>query len=146
MLDARFWAKVNKDGPTMPGIFQPDLSKVKPEDIAKLKDIRGECYLWNVQEEAVIQPFVEAKLGHYHPGKAFFPLTKREEVQNFKQICLLDRMSGAIYAGIEARNLLGLPTTDVKVEPGNHAQYDIFIQSTSNNRKLVRGSKLLYMK
>ena len=38
--------------------------------IAKLKDIRGECYLWDVKDESVIQPFVEAKLGYYKPGQA----------------------------------------------------------------------------
>jgi hypothetical protein len=33
---------------------------------------------------------------------------------------------------------------NVKVKPGNHLNYSIFVESTSNNRKLVRGSTLLY--
>jgi hypothetical protein len=126
--------------------FKPDLSKLKPEDLAKLTDIRGNCYLWNVDKEQPIQAFVESKLGHYQPGKAFYPLTKKEEVQSYKQIALRDRMTEALYTGPEARALIGLPNSDVKIEPGDHGKFDIFIMSTSNNRKLVRGSKLLYMK
>ena len=33
-----------------------------------------------------------------------------------------------------------------KPKPGNHEDYDIFFQSMSNNRILVRGSKLLVRK
>lgn len=36
------------------------------------------------------------------------------------------------------------PSFDAQVKPGNHANFDIFVQSTSFNRKLVRGTKLLY--
>jgi hypothetical protein len=40
--------------------------------------------------------------------------------------------------------MIGLPANaDAKVEPGNHANYDIFVQSTSVNRKLPRGTKLI---
>jgi hypothetical protein len=50
----------------------------------------------------------------------------------------------AVYMGEDARRMLGLPTSGVaKVRPGNHSSFDVFVQSTSLNRKLVRGTKLL---
>jgi hypothetical protein len=33
---------------------------------------------------------------------------------------------------------------DAKVTPGNHSNFDVFNQSTSNNRILVRGSRVAY--
>lgn len=50
------------------------------------------------------------------------------------------------WSGMPGRALVGLPTDGVtysKVNPGNHANYDIFVKSNSVNRKLVRGTTLL---
>jgi hypothetical protein len=59
----------------------------------------------------------------------------------------MEKGSKAIYGGNAARSLIGLPYgAEAKVEPGNHANYDIFVQSTSTNRKLVRGTKLLVLR
>ena len=54
--------------------------------------------------------------------------------------------TGAVYGGAEAREILGLPGTDIKVKPTDFSDWDIFVQSTSNNRKLVVGTNLLYLK
>jgi len=41
--------------------------------------------------------------------------------------------------------LLGLPEVgSVAVNPGDHGNFNIFVQSTSVNRKLVAGTKALY--
>jgi len=67
------------------------------------------------------------------------------EVQDHKQIAIRDKKTGVIYSGVNARQMLGLPYHGtVKVVPGNHGAYDIFIQSTSVNRKLVKGTQVLY--
>lgn len=42
--------------------------------------------------------------------------------------------------------MLGLPDFEVKVNPASYGQYDIFVQSTSVNRKLIKGTKLLVLK
>jgi hypothetical protein len=34
----------------------------------------------------------------------------------------------------------------VKVNPASHNAFDIFVQSTSTNRKLIKGTKLLVLK
>lgn len=127
------------------GFFQPDMSKVKAKDLKKLDDVRHKAKIWTVGAEMPIQQFVENKNVFYKPGNGFYQLMKREEVQYHKAIAIVDKATGAVYTGPQARNVLGLPNLDVKIAPGNHGNFDIFIQSTSNNRKLPRGTKLLYI-
>lgn len=82
----------------------------------------------------------------YELGRAFYQLTKPEkQVQDNKVICVRDRLDNKIYSGAAARQLLGLPQSGtVKLAPGRMGKYDLFIQSTSVNRKIVGGSSLLY--
>lgn len=78
-------------------------------------------------------------------GTAFYQLTKTEEVQDHKLICIKNKLNGQIYGGTAARDLIGLPHYGtVKVSPGQNGDYVVFVQSTSVNRKLVAGSHLLY--
>jgi hypothetical protein len=82
----------------------------------------------------------------YRIGEAFYQLTKRETIQAQKAIALYDRKAHSVFVGPSTRQLLGLPTDgEVKVNPDNHSQYDIFIQSTSVNRKLVPGTNVLVL-
>lgn len=127
--------------------FYTDLSGVKSSNVKKiLTDLTAEVKVLKVEKEGRIREFVEAKTkSPLLKGAAFYQLTKSEKkVQKGKQILVMEKGKSAIYGGPEARDLLGLPDTDVKVIPGNHANFDIFVQSTSTNRILVRGTKLLY--
>ncbi len=130
--------------------YTTDLSKVSKATVkAKLVDISGEVEFYDVNDTAAIKPFVEKKTGKsYVAGTAFYQLTKKEdEVQDYKQIAIRDKKSKSVYSGLEARNILGLPFNGtVKVAPGNHGTYDIFIESTSVNRKLVVGTQVMYWK
>lgn len=130
------------------GFFTTDLSKLSTKEVkAALTDLSGQVGTLKVTKEADIKSFVEGQGLTYLKGKAFYQLTKDEKVQSHKEILLQEKGKKAIYGGDEARNLLGLPQyDDVKVRPGNHANWDIFVQSTSVNRKLVRGTTLLYLK
>jgi hypothetical protein len=106
----------------------------------------GQYRTYDVKEEGPIAPFVESKTKRaYRSGEAFFQLTKREKVQADKEIVLLDKKTKELFKGTgdDARKLLGLPDHEVKVAPASHPDFDIFIQSTSVNRKLVPGTKLL---
>ena len=114
---------------------------------SKLVDISNEVQFFDVKATDSIKPFVETKTKKpYVAGTAFYQLTKKEdEVQDYKQIALRDKKSGTVYSGVQARNILGLPHNGtVKVAPGNHGGYDIFIESTSVNRKLLPGTQVLY--
>jgi hypothetical protein len=130
------------------GFYTTDLSGVSARTLqSKLTDVSRDVQFWDVNSDAQIRPFIEAKLGRAMvKGGAFYQLMKKEdEVQDYKMICIRDKKTGAVYTGVEARNVLGLPHHGtVKVAPGVHGSYDIFIQSTSVNRRLVAGTQVMY--
>jgi hypothetical protein len=81
----------------------------------------------------------------YQIGSVFYQLSKTETLQEAKQICICDRNTGAIYGGASARDFLGLPHHGaIRLAPHNMANYDVFVQSTSVNRKLVGETVVLY--
>lgn len=83
----------------------------------------------------------------FQQGKLFYELMKREEVQPQKELIIQDRTDPKVlHAGVQARTILGLPVGNyVKVTPGVHGKWRIFVQSTSNNRKLVGGTAALVL-
>jgi len=118
----------------------PSLSKVE-NTLSSLH--YGQFRLLDVEETGRIDEFVESHFNRpYKLGEAYYQLTKREEIQPQKQIAIYSK--GKLYIGDEARTLLGLPDHHVKVTPGDYP-YDIFVQSTSVNRKLIEGTKLLIL-
>lgn len=128
--------------------YTTDLTGVTNRTLqSKMTDVSRDVLFWDVNSDAQIRPFVEGKLGRTMvKGGAFYQLMKKEdEVQDYKMICIRDKKTGAVYTGVEARNVLGLPHHGtVKVAPGVHGNYDIFIQSTSVNRRLVAGTQVMY--
>lgn len=128
--------------------FYTDLSNLNTQDLKSLKDLSKDYRLLTVDKEQQIRDFVEAKTGKpYQIGSGFYQLLKKEVIQKSKDILILDRKTNKVYGGVQARNLIGLPSgADAKVEPGLHGQYDIFVKSTSVNRKLPKASKVLVEK
>lgn len=128
--------------------FYADLSTVTLKEVkASLVDISKEVDVYVVgknNDGVQIRDFVEAQGITFTKGCAFYQLSKTETVQEYKQIAIRDKITGAVYGGVDSRDMLGLPHYgDVKLAPGQHGQYDIFIQSTSVNRKLVNGTNLM---
>lgn len=128
---------------------QPNLSAVTQADLNKLTDLSHKFKVHTVTHEAEIQPFIEGKTGNpYIFGSAYFQLSKKEKVGGDKEVLIRDKATKRIFGGDEARKLVGLPAAalnqDSKIEPGNHANFDIFLESRSPNRKLVRGSLVLH--
>ncbi|WP_431040501.1 VWA domain-containing protein [Streptomyces sp. P1-3] len=98
-----------------------------------------------VNREAAIRDWV-IECGHtFHTGCAFYQLSKSEKIQARKQIAVLEKKTDRVYTGPEARALLGLPDTEVRVKPDHNDDFTIFVQSTSVNRKLVPHTRLLLM-
>ena len=133
------------------GFYTADLSGVTGQDVRQsMNSVTDKVRFFAVptkKDGVDIQGFVESKLRRpMVKGAAFYQLTKPEKaVQSHKKIVIRNKKSGAVYAGAEARQLLGLPTTvDVKLAPGDHGGFDIFVQSMSTNRKLVGGTEVLY--
>jgi len=141
-----FYAARSAGKSAIRSFYTTDLSKVSVSKVKKtLDDISSEVKSWKVEKECDITSFCNAKNGDYRAGAGFYQLTKTEEVQSYKKFLLVEKGKRAVYAGDEVRNLLHLPDNGtIKLNPGNHANYDIFIQSTSPNRKLVRGTRLIY--
>jgi hypothetical protein len=138
-----------KSGKRSTDKFYTDIANVSPQEIkAALVNVSNQVDFWPVKRSDDIRSFCEGHLrGHsLEKGAAFYQLTKTEkEVQDYKQIAIRDKINGAVYSGAAARDLLGLPHYGtVKVAPGDHGQYDIFIQSTSVNRKLLPGTLVMY--
>lgn len=128
--------------------FYTNLSGVKPAVVRKaLVDISNEVRIWQVPKEQEIREFCEGHLrGPMLKGAAFYQLTKLERlVQADKEILVREKGKSEIYAGGDARSVLGIPVgVNIHLIPGNHANWDIFIQSKSTNRKLVRGTSVVY--
>jgi hypothetical protein len=126
--------------------FYADASKV---NLAALKDITNELSLYVVrpEEEGMeIRNFILTKRMACLKGSAFYQLTKTEaRVGHDKMIIVRDQATGKMFSGKEAREMIGLPTDrNARLHPGDHKNYDLFIQSFSTNRKLVGGTGVLY--
>lgn len=129
--------------------FYADLSGVSSRQVRdNLDNITDEVKVLRVKPQsnkAEIRTFVEMALGNYKKGAAFYELSKPETVQDNKKIIIRNKVSQNIYAGGKARQYLGLPETgDVRLRPGDNDKFDVFVQSTSVNRKVVRDTDLIY--
>lgn len=131
------------------GIFSLDINNLTKSTVAGvLTRVPKNGYsTFVVQAPEAIKPFVEYQTRQpYQIGKAYYQFTKPETIQPSKQICVRDRNSGDVYTGTQARQILGLPLSEVRVSPADHPDFDLYIQSTSVNRKLVPGTEVLVLK
>lgn len=92
-----------------------------------------------------IQKFVDKAHPPYRVGKAYYLLEKRERIQGDKAIAVMEKTTNKVYTGDAARQLLGLPEHVVSVKPDHNRDYDIFVQSSSVNRHLPIGTKILLL-
>ena len=103
----------------------------------------------------IIMPHMDCKIrdaiiGHgfeWIKGAAFYALIKTEKkVQPYKMVILRVKTSGKFYSGQAARDMLGIgnATGTVRLVPGDHGKFDVFIQSTSVNRKIAAGTEVVY--
>lgn len=97
---------------------------------------------------AVIRDFVESQDIDFKPGRGFYELTKAEGISDKKEIIVRNRKSGDVFTGPGARDLVNIPwgmtTKQKRVPRYDRSLYEVFVQSTSYNRKLVGGTKFLY--
>lgn len=135
-------------GVTSSKSFYADLRDVTLADVKRnMEDITKDVAIWPVKNAgSEIRTFCEFKNGgNYLKGAAFYELTKPEKVQDYKKIVIRHQRTHKVYGGEAARHMLGLPDFgEVRLRPGDHGKYDIFIQSTSVNRKLMKGTEVVY--
>ncbi|AOT57253.1 MULTISPECIES: vWA domain-containing protein [Streptomyces] len=129
-------------------VFSTGADAVNKDTIAAagLTPVDPSAYeLLPVTRDAAIREWVVECGRTYRTGGAFYQLSKSEKVQARKRIAVLEKKTDRVYAGPEARALLGLPDVEVRVKPDHNDDFTIFVQSTSVNRKLVTGTRLLLM-
>jgi hypothetical protein len=128
-------------------LFQLDLSNLTTKKVeTTLNQLNpNEYILIPIQTDAaVIKPIVESwTKKDYVKGSAYYQLVKPETVQAGKQICIQNKLNGKVFSGTNARSILNLPDSEIKINPTDHGSFNIFVQSTSVNRKLPRGTNLI---
>lgn len=126
-------------------LFSMDAATLNHKTVGQLKELTG-FRVEHVKQPAVIKEFIDSLRPKvpFVQGANYFPLIKRERINDSKEIVIRHKVSGKIYGGPQARTLVGLPDTgEVSVAPQPNLEYDVFVQSTSLNRKLIPGHDLL---
>ena len=104
-----------------------------------------------VNRQTDIKGFVIKNGAPFEVGRGFYELgTKKVTVQEKKEIVLEDKVTGEFFSGSEARDMIGIPYGKRKdISRSNLPQdiakkYNVFVQSTSYNRKLLPNTRFLY--
>lgn len=134
-------------GATSSKSFFANIADISQTDLNNIPDVtRNTKVAWILPKHdgMQIRDFCIIEFGSYNKGKAFYQLTKTETVQEYKEIAIRDKTNGKIYKGSYAKSLLGLPSYgSVQLRPGQMGKFDLFVQSTSVNRKLSANTCLL---
>lgn len=126
-------------------LFTVDVSKLNKSNLKQLPISAYKVY--PVERDGYIREYLEWYTAQpYNIGSAFYQLTKKVKIQDYKNILVQDCLTGKVYEGNNLRQLLGLPSETVNVDPGSHGNWRIFIQSTSTNRKLFKDECVLVRK
>lgn len=105
----------------------------------------GRFQILYVDEDVSIRDFVERNGLIFKIGRGFYEFTKTELIQENKEVVLRDKSTGDMFSGEKARGMIGLRYGErAKVKPAYLSTYDVFVQSTSYNRKLIAGTRFLY--
>jgi hypothetical protein len=105
----------------------------------------GRFQVLEIDKDCPIKNFVLENGLNFKVGRGFYEFTKTETIQGHKEIILQDRKSGDFFEGEKAREMLGLPIGETaRIRPTALEKYAVFVQSTSANRKLIKGTKFLY--
>jgi hypothetical protein len=142
----RSYYTARSTGATSTKKFFVNTASVRSTELKQtLVDISSSVFFRSVPREMEIKDFFEKVLHQtFKKGLGYYQLSKTEKVQPQKEIAILDKKNGHVYSGQNARNLLGIPHGEhIKLVPGAFGDYDVFIQSTSSNRKLVPGTNVL---
>ncbi len=100
---------------------------------------------FGVRVNTPIMKFVQDNRLRFNTGRGFYEFTTRVKVQDYKEVIVRDNDTGDMFSGDKAREILGIPVGETcHVKPVISGRYTGFIQSTSNNRKLLANTEFLY--
>jgi hypothetical protein len=105
----------------------------------------GRFQVLDVDRDCAIKEFVQEQGTAFKKGRGFYQFTKTETIQGYKELVLMDKKTGDMFEGKAARDMLGLPEdSTARIKPTSLDKFDVFVQSTSVNRKLIGKTKFLY--
>lgn len=114
---------------------------------SELSEITKQVKFIRPSETCNIRDCIERAGEQFMKGSGFYHLIKTEKrVQSYKLVALRVKTSKKVYCGQKAREMLGIgaATDTVRLVPGDHGKFDVFIQSTSYNRKIPANTEVLY--
>lgn len=132
--------------------FQVNLTATTPTAVKKsgAKKLSNKDYvtLQNTTTKAVpIKYLVESVNGiPYKIGHAYYALVKKETIQPQKELIIVNKKTNNAFSGREVRQFLNLPEYEIKVQPGDFADWEIYVQSTSVNRNIIPNQFVLVLK
>jgi hypothetical protein len=133
-------------GVTSTGKFYADLTQVTPAGIrANTKQVQP-AQVRTVTRYMAGRAIADFYGRDFKPGTHYYQLIKPEYLQDDKDLVILIKDKGEYRQGSRAvRTLLGLPEVGkVRINPGPHTdKYEIYVQSSSVNRKVVEGQQML---
>jgi len=112
-----------------------------------LSEITKQVSFISPSETCNIKQAIEGAGKEFIKGSGFYHLIKTEKrVQAYKLVALRVKSSSKVYCGTQAREMLGIggATDTVRLVPGDHGKFDVFIQSTSYNRKIPANTEVMY--
>jgi len=96
--------------------------------------------------DSEIRDFVQSlNGGRYQIGRSFYELVKPEKIQGQKSLAVVEKRTGKVFVGDGVRRMINLPEYEVRVNPEANKEYAVYVQSTSTNRKLKVGQKVLIL-
>jgi hypothetical protein len=105
----------------------------------------GRFQVLDVDKDMPIQKFCSSEGLAFKTGRGFYEFTKSETVQGYKEVILMEKDTGDLFEGNKAKSMIGLtPGVTERLKPAALDKYAVFVQSTSNNRKLIGGTRFLY--
>lgn len=131
-------------------------SKADEEELKAYGDVSlepvppGRFQRLRVDADIPIKGFVEENVGSgsFAKGSGYYQFgRKKVKVQKYKKVVLVHKATNAMFSGPAARKMLGLPKDrdcDLSPRSVRLAEFHVFIQSTSVNRKLLAGDEFLY--
>jgi hypothetical protein len=140
--------RMNRDMAQIFGVLTGKKVKTAFKTTGDLKPVPpGRFQIFEVGKDTAIKAFAEGIGATFQKGRGFYEFTKTVEVQERKEVILEHKESGDLFTGAQARNMIGLPFGSrgrVNPRDAKLSDYNVFIQSTSVNRKLLKGTRFLY--
>lgn len=93
-----------------------------------------------------IKAFLEHNGLRFVLGRNFYKMNKQEIIAGDKELAVREKATNKVYVGAGVRAMIGLSDQKQRVAADRNPDYDIFVQSKSNNRYLFSGDEILVLK